>query len=632
MMRKFISKKWILFSGLAMSGLLLVNSPTTTVKAVDSGTATTTETKGQTDNTAAKNDDNGFKIPDDAIAKNSDSDGFEWYIGSDKTLHIGPGTLPSSGNWNNVWPNYADDITTISFDGEVKAPSDMTEYFAQLSSLKDVKNMDNLDTSQTQYMTYLFALDPKLESIDVSTLDTSNVTDMSYMFSTWSPSISVSENTSLTKLNVSNWDLSKVTNLASAFQGDAALESLDVSNWNVKNVSTMDNTFNGDSSLSSLDVSKWNTPQLSSSIGTFQDDSKIKELDVSNWDVKSDASFNAMFKGDSSLISLDLSKWNMEDSVQLGNAGSDGIFDGTDLNYIKLGPNNFFNPSNGTNVLLPSTKSKTWSNDDKTLSFSATDSSDSIGKYYDKKNNPAGVQTFTPQRESITADVTIKSNLGDLIVPNVTGPTGKQITVDVPQKDGYTSDKKTVTATVNAIGTITTDETVKYTKITKPSGGSHGSSSNNNNNQNNNNDKNKVTTETKKQTINTYNGKDIPIYTLDSENKMVLINNKALSNDSGWYSDQKLVVNNDTYYRVATNEYVKATQAYPYESTKAVLRTTNSNKRIYMADGKLITNRELAADSDWYTDQIVQINGEKYYRVATNEFVKANDSNIYKTL
>lgn len=600
MMRKFISKKWILFSGLAMSGLLLVNSPTTTVKAVDSGTATTTETKGQTDNTAAKNDDNGFKIPDDAIAHGITGT-CPWYISSDKTLHIGSGTLESSDNAASPWENYSDDITSISFDEKVIAPDKIEGLFCTLYSLKTVKNVENFDISNTSDISYLFALDSNLENIDVSTLDTSKVTDMSFMFSMMG-----STNNSLTTLNVSTWNLENVENITSIFQGDAALKSLDVSNWN--------------------------TPNLKSSVSAFQDDSQLKELDVSNWDVKNDNSFNAMFKGDSSLISLDLSKWNMEDSVQLGNAGSDGIFDGTDLNYIKLGPNNFFNPSNGTNVLLPSTKSKTWSNDDKTLSFSATDSSDSIGKYYDKKNNPAGVQTFTPQRESITADVTIKSNLGDLIVPNVTGPTGKQITVDVPQKDGYTSDKKTVTATVNAIGTITTDETVKYTKITKTSGGSHGSSSNNNNNQNNNNAKNKVTTETKKQTINTYNGKDIPIYTLDSENKMVLINNKALSNDSGWYSDQKLVVNNDIYYRVATNEYVKTTQAYPYESTKAVLRTTNSNKRIYTADGKLITNRELAADSDWYTDQIVQINGEKYYRVATNEFVKANDSNIYKTL
>lgn len=58
--------------------------------------------------------------------------------------------------------------------------------------------------------------------------------------------------------------------------------------------------------------------------------------------------------------------------------------------------------------------------------------------------------------------------------------------------------------------------------------------------------------------------------------------------------------------------------------------TTNSGEyfHLYTLEGKDITNRGLSGDSKWYTDQYATINGEKMYRVATNEWVKATD--VYK--
>ncbi|CAJ1201636.1 hypothetical protein [Companilactobacillus nantensis] len=58
--------------------------------------------------------------------------------------------------------------------------------------------------------------------------------------------------------------------------------------------------------------------------------------------------------------------------------------------------------------------------------------------------------------------------------------------------------------------------------------------------------------------------------------------------------------------------------------------TTNSGEyfHLYTIEGKDITNRGLSGDSKWYTDQYATINGEKMYRVATNEWVKATD--VYK--
>lgn len=52
---------------------------------------------------------------------------------------------------------------------------------------------------------------------------------------------------------------------------------------------------------------------------------------------------------------------------------------------------------------------------------------------------------------------------------------------------------------------------------------------------------------------------------------------------------------------------------------------TNSNTNVYTIDGKLVSNRQLAENSDWAVDKEETINGEAFYRVATNEWVKKDD-------
>jgi len=123
---------------------------------------------------------------------------------------------------------------------------------------------------------------------------------------------------------------------------------------------------------------------------------------------------------------------------------------------------------------------------------------------------------------------------------------------------------------------------------------------------------------------------DVQAYRQDSNNVMSYVGTRVLPHTTDWLTDQKLTIGNDTYYRVASNEYVKASQVYPYEYSHANIRTTStSNKNLYTAEGKLIANRQLAANSDWRTDRVMYIDGVEYYRVATNEFVRADDIYIY---
>ncbi|WP_278552678.1 SLAP domain-containing protein [Companilactobacillus farciminis] len=129
------------------------------------------------------------------------------------------------------------------------------------------------------------------------------------------------------------------------------------------------------------------------------------------------------------------------------------------------------------------------------------------------------------------------------------------------------------------------------------------------------------------QYVRTYDKTAKVLYKSEDE----VINNRILQPNTSWFSDRTTyVINGDKYYRVATNEFVSAKDVYIYQPTNMVVKThTDSpSKNLYTAKGELITNRSLVADSNWLVDSIVYIEGIKYYRVATNEFVKASDVDI----
>lgn len=71
--------------------------------------------------------------------------------------------------------------------------------------------------------------------------------------------------------------------------------------------------------------------------------------------------------------------------------------------------------------------------------------------------------------------------------------------------------------------------------------------------------------------------------------------------------------------------FVKKMTSAPVKHEGIITTTNGSYKRLYTLEGKMITNRALGVNSKWYTDQYATINGEKMYRVATNEWVKASD-------
>lgn len=113
------------------------------------------------------------------------------------------------------------------------------------------------------------------------------------------------------------------------------------------------------------------------------------------------------------------------------------------------------------------------------------------------------------------------------------------------------------------------------------------------------------------------------IATLFDENGNVL-KNRALGGDSSWHADKLMKLDGVNYLRVATNEWAKLADGLEVTPLNQNVFTKN-DARLYQANGQKVTNRALAKNTAWRTDKSATINGQTMYRVATNEWVSAND-------
>ncbi|AKP04177.1 SLAP domain-containing protein [Companilactobacillus pabuli] len=99
----------------------------------------------------------------------------------------------------------------------------------------------------------------------------------------------------------------------------------------------------------------------------------------------------------------------------------------------------------------------------------------------------------------------------------------------------------------------------------------------------------------------------------------------TLPKASAWQIDRQMDINGTTYYRVATNEWVKKTDGIEVTPREGQI-DTNKVSSLYTSTGKKVTNRALAAHTGWYTDRMATINGQIMYRVATDEWISISDT------
>ena len=170
-----------------------------------------------------------------------------------------------------------------------------TSYMFWSSSATKI-DVSNFNTSNVTNMQAMF-LFSNSTILDISGFDTSKVTDMSNMF----------RGVKATTLDVSKFNTNNVTNMSDMFSG-AKVTALDVSNFDTKNVTDMSNMFSS-SQIDALDISNFDTSNVidMSSMFSYIKPSEIKGLNKLNTSNVTDMS--SMFSG-SKAETLDLSNFN----------------------------------------------------------------------------------------------------------------------------------------------------------------------------------------------------------------------------------------------------------------------------------------------------------------------------------
>ena len=176
-------------------------------------------------------------------------------------------TLLSGSNFNTILKSTGPNATSVVFTNTAipndkissasivsNGDSDINAYmYLDGNTIYVSPEEDNTTIYANEDCNYMFNNCNSLTSLDLSNFDTSKVTSMGSMFR---------DCYYLTSLNVSNWSTTNVTNMNQMFQSCESLTSLDVSNFDTSNVTDMSWMFFNCNKLTSLDLSKWNTSNV----------------------------------------------------------------------------------------------------------------------------------------------------------------------------------------------------------------------------------------------------------------------------------------------------------------------------------------------------------------------------------
>ena len=148
---------------------------------------------------------------------------------------------------------------------------------------------------------------------DLNIIDTSKITNMYRLFADDGRIIMKHALRNVHKIDMSQWDVSHVENMAMMFYGTSFRLIGDVSQWDVSNVTNMNHMFTENRYLKQVDLSKWETNSLKFVDGMFVNCKMLTNTgDLDNWDMSHVYSFSSMFQDCIKLANIgDISRWNI---------------------------------------------------------------------------------------------------------------------------------------------------------------------------------------------------------------------------------------------------------------------------------------------------------------------------------
>ena len=107
--------------------------------------------------------------------------------------------------------------------------------------------------------------------------------------------------------NISNWDVSQITNMSELFFGKTTFND-DISNWDVSSSINMDYMFFGAEAFNQ-DIGTWNVSSVTNMRGMFDNATSFNK-DISNWNVSSVTNMSYMFDA-AHTFNQDVSSWDV---------------------------------------------------------------------------------------------------------------------------------------------------------------------------------------------------------------------------------------------------------------------------------------------------------------------------------
>lgn len=144
-------------------------------------------------------------------------------------------------------------------DWDTSHVTDMHGMFSEDYALTDLGDLGKWDVSHVVNASNLFGGELNITSLgDLSDWNTGNMVNMSQMFA---------DMDSLKSLgHLDKWNVAKVTDMSFLFSRDKLITNLgDLSGWNTSNVTNMYGTFQDMSKLKQLNISNWNLTKLTNS-------------------------------------------------------------------------------------------------------------------------------------------------------------------------------------------------------------------------------------------------------------------------------------------------------------------------------------------------------------------------------
>ena len=208
---------------------------------------------------------------------------------------------------------YGGQIKYVGFSGKVYAPEYSGGLFSPYSNGDNFKfqpeniETNKIDTSKVKSMYYMFGNNTSISNLDLSNWDTSNVTSMKSMF----------RGTSLKKLNLNNWDTSNVTDMSFMFSESNNITELDLNHLNTGKVKDMNNMFNNMKSLTTLNIENWDTSNVINMSSMFADSKSITSLNLNNWNTGNVTDMNHIFSGTENLKTLNIDKLDTHNVINM---------------------------------------------------------------------------------------------------------------------------------------------------------------------------------------------------------------------------------------------------------------------------------------------------------------------------